>query len=178
MLWGKKRNLFLQLFEVVKRFQMLEGKGESVGRVERRWSKVEIKALHHVILKFIILVISPHCSYQLQCNWSWQRAAVDIMCHPRVVWRGGNFGKGNWKALLQKCSEMFIGQSKWTSATAGLSESIYVFSLSHLGGKVPKRSLTTFQTVAKQPGLANLRARFQSACFSLSVWFLVLWEFS
>lgn len=68
MLSGKKRNLFLQLFEVLKRFQMLEGKGGSVGRVERRCSKVEIKALHHIILKFIILIISPHCSYQLQCN--------------------------------------------------------------------------------------------------------------
>jgi len=52
------------------KFQMIEGKGESVGRVERRWSKVGIKAFNHVILKFIILITSPHCSYQLQCNWS------------------------------------------------------------------------------------------------------------
>lgn len=41
---------------------MLEGKDGSVDRVERRCSKVEIKALYHVNLKFIILIIPRHRS--------------------------------------------------------------------------------------------------------------------
>lgn len=82
------------------------------------------------------------------------------MCHPRVAWREGCFGKGNRPPLLQKCSEIFSGRSKWASVTAGFSESICVFSLPDLGGKAPKTSLATFQTVVKEPGLANLHAYF------------------
>lgn len=82
---------------------------------------------------------------------SWQRATVDT-CHPRTECRVRNFGKENRQILLQKSSEILIRESKWVSATSGLSES----SLSDLGGKVLKASLTTFQTVVKKPDLANL----------------------
>ena len=53
-----------------------------------------------------------------------------------------------------------------------------MFSLRDLGGKVPKTSLTTFQNVVKEPGLANLHAYLQSGCFCLPVGFLVLQEMS
>lgn len=76
MIWRKKSDSFPRLIGVVKRFQMLEGKDGSVDRVERSWSKAEIKALHHVILKFIFLIMSLHCSSQLQWDWGWQRAAL------------------------------------------------------------------------------------------------------
>lgn len=78
------------------------------------------------------------------------------MCHPIVESRGRNFGKENRQAVLQKSSEILIRESKWTLATAGLSES----SLSDLGGKVPKTSLPMFQTCVKKPDLSNLHVYF------------------
>lgn len=95
------------------------------------------------------------------------------MCHPRAECRGRNFGKENRQALLQKSSEIFITECKWTSATACLSES----SLSDLGGKTPQTSLTTFQIVVKKPDLANLHLYFWFVCFPLSAWFCPSMEF-
>lgn len=72
------------------------------------------------------------------------------MCHPRLECRGRSFGKENSQALLKKSSEVFTRESKWTSATAGLSES----SLSDLEERYLK------QAVVKKPDLADLHLYF------------------